>query len=140
MNTAKESEAHILPSAGCTTNLKGELEGIGDGTKWDDRQCNSNVLQKSVWPTHRLHEGKYLIVIINKLVENRPVCTSNLFSTIFTKTNHRFHTNVESTHELRFFSFYFNIIIIAGYFHISEVVLSLEVPNQNSANIFFSPP
>jgi hypothetical protein len=98
MKTAKEYEAHNLPSAGCTTNLKGELEVIGDGTKYHERQCNNNVLQQFVWPTHRLHEGKYFVVIINGLVKNRSVCTCNLFSTIFAKANHKFHTNIEATY------------------------------------------
>jgi hypothetical protein len=97
MKTAKESEVCNLPSAGRTANLKGKLEGIGEGTKYNERQCNGNVLQNSVWPTHRLHEGKYLVVIINKLVKNRTVCTCNLFSTIFAKAKHRFHTNIETT-------------------------------------------
>jgi hypothetical protein len=70
MKTAKEYEAHNLPSAGCTTNLKGELEGIGDGMKQGERLCYSNVPQQFVWPTHRLHEGQYLVVIINGLVKN----------------------------------------------------------------------
>jgi hypothetical protein len=79
MKTAKETEGYNLPSAGCTTNLKGEVEGIGDGKKCDERQGNSNVLQTSAWPTYRLHEGKYLVAIINKLVKNRPVCTCNVY-------------------------------------------------------------
>jgi len=70
MKRAKESEAHNLPSAGCTTNVKGELVGIRGGTKYDERQCSSNVIQKFVvWPTYRLHEGKCLVVIINNKVK-----------------------------------------------------------------------
>lgn len=98
MKTAKESEAHNPPSAGCTTDVKGELEGIGDGTRYDERQCNSNVLQNFVWPTYWLHEGKYLVVVINKLERNRPACSCNLFRTLFAKVNHSFHTNIESTY------------------------------------------
>ena len=52
------------------------------------RQRNSNVLQKSAWPTHRLHVAIYLVVIISKLVKNGTVSTCNLFRTVFAKVSY----------------------------------------------------